>query len=100
MVWWAMGVTGADMEPILDRLFAETLANRILCMRMWAYLAAESGDEAKFVERQRKLSLERVDSWQFDGHRDPEGLKQMAKAAINAAWDEVGRALPSGSPLQ
>jgi hypothetical protein len=95
-----MGAKGADMEPILDRLFAETLANRILCMRMWAYLAVESGDGARFVERQRQLSLERVDSWQFEGHRDPEALKRMAKAAINAAWDEVGKGFPSGSPLQ
>jgi hypothetical protein len=88
------------MEPILDRLFAETLANRILCMRMWAYLAAESGDEAKFVERQRRLSLERVDTWELEGHHDPDTLRTMAKAAINAAWDEVGRNLPAGSPLQ
>lgn len=94
------GATGADMEPILDRLFAEALANRILCMRMWAYLAAESGNEARFVERQRQLSLERVDAWKLEGHRDPDALKRMAKAAINAAWDEVRRGFPSGSPLQ
>lgn len=88
------------MEPILERLFAEALANRILCMRMWAYLALESGDGARFVERQRRLSLERVDSWPLEGLRDPEALKRMVKAAINAAWDEVVRDFPSGSPMQ
>jgi len=87
------------MDPIFDRFFAETLANRILCMRMWAYLASASGDEMQFVERQRKLSLERVDSWPIEGHPDPAGLRAMAKSAINAAWDEVVLNPAPGSPL-
>jgi len=87
------------MEDILDRLLAEMLANRILCMRMWGYLASATDDEVQFVERQRKLTLESVEAWNLQGHRDPATLKAITKAAINAAWDEVLRNPPAGSPL-
>ncbi len=88
------------MDEILDRLFAEMVANRILCMRMWGYLASVSGDETQFVEHQRKMSLASVELWSIEGHRDPERVRTMARAAINAAWDGVIRNPSPQSPFE
>src|SRR6266480_446750 len=89
---------GTNMDEILDRLFAEMVSNRILCMRMWGYLASVSGDETQFVEHQRKMSLASVELWSIEGHRDPERVRTMARAAINAAWDGVIRIPSPQSP--
>jgi hypothetical protein len=88
------------MDEVLDRFLAETLANRSLCMRMWGYLASASDDRQRFIERQRRLSLESVDEWDIQEHSNPASIRSMAKAAINAAWDGVARDPAVGSPLE
>ena len=87
-------------DPALDQLFAEMLANRILCMRMWGYIAMATGDEINFIARQLKMSLESVDAWTIEGHPDPDHLKRMAKTAINSAFDGIVTGRASGPPVQ
>jgi hypothetical protein len=59
-------------------------------MRLWSYLAqvaakAEGTTTAKYLERQLKESLENVDMRVMRGHRNPDGLRMMAKTAIKGA---------------
>jgi hypothetical protein len=94
-----------SIDDSLDQLYAEAMANRIISIRLWGYLAevgakAEGVAKAKFLERHLKMSLESVDLWDVQGHRNPGGLKQMAKAAITGAFDGIVEGRSAGSRLQ
>jgi hypothetical protein len=93
------------IEDNLDQLYALYVANNILCMRMWGYVAsigakAEGIAEPAFVERHRKMSLESVDLWKLQGHRNPERLRQMIKEQLNQSWSGMIAGPPSGTPIQ
>jgi hypothetical protein len=93
------------IEDNLDQLYAETIANRIVIMRLWNYFAevaakAEGDTKAKYMERQLKQCLEAVDMWHLHGHRNPDNLKRMAKAAITGAFQGIVEGRSAGSPLQ
>jgi hypothetical protein len=93
------------IEDNLDQLYSLYIANTILCMRMWGYVAAagakaENSNESTFVEQHRKMSLESADLWKFEGHRNPEQLTQMVKDHLNVAWNGIIKGRPPESPLQ
>ena len=93
------------IEDNLDQLYAETMANRIVIMRLWNYVAevaakADGITKAKYLERQIQQSLESVDMWDIRGHRNPNGLKSMIKGAISAAFKGIVEGRSAGSPLQ
>jgi hypothetical protein len=93
------------IEDNLDQLYALYIANNILCMRMWAYVAsigakAEGFSERAWIERHRKMSLESADIWKLEGHRNPERLRQMIKEQLNQSWSGMVKGPPSGTPIQ
>jgi hypothetical protein len=88
--------TLTNIYAAMDQLFAETLANRIICMRMWGNFAqlaaqAEGTNVEDFVQKNRLESLQSVDLWNFPGHKDPEGLKFKIKNAISIAFNGLVR---------
>jgi hypothetical protein len=52
--------------------------------------AAKAGgtSEKDFVDRQRKMAIESVNLWKFEGHDNPEHLKKRFIAQINA-WNGI-----------
>jgi hypothetical protein len=93
------------IEDNLDQLYALYVANHILCMRLWGYMAdvaakAEGIDVAAYIERHRKMSIESADMWKIEGHRNPERLREMIKQSINMSWKAIVSGAPSGSRLQ
>jgi len=93
------------IEDNLDELYALYGTNTILCMRMWSYVATagakqEGVTETDFVERHRKMSIQSADLWKFEGHRNPEQLRQRIKNQLNDAWNGIIKGAPSGAHLQ
>ncbi len=93
------------IEDNLDELYALFIANHILCMRMWGYLSsiasqAEGIQQETWIERQRKMSLESVDMWKLESHRDPEALRRRVKQQLDIAWKGITMGAPSDSQLQ
>jgi hypothetical protein len=93
------------IEDNLDQLYALYIANNILRMRMWSYVAsigakAEGFTEDAWIEKQRKMSLESVDLWSLQGHRNPERLRAIVKEQLNHSWSGMIKGRSSGSPLQ
>jgi hypothetical protein len=93
------------IEDNLDQLYALYVANNILCMRMWSYIAsigakAEGFTEDAWVEKQRKMSLESVELWGLEGHRNPERFRAMVKEQLNRSWGGMIKGRSSDSPLQ
>ena len=84
----------ANIYAAMDQLFAESMANRIICMRIWGYfcqLAAEKEgiNLDEYVQKQRLESLQSADLWNFPGHRDSDGIKERIKTAINVAFNNL-----------
>ncbi|MGA3309836.1 MAG: hypothetical protein ABSD08_14650 [Xanthobacteraceae bacterium] len=93
------------IEDNLDQLYALYVANNILCMRMWGYVAsigakAEGFSEQAWIEKHRKMSLESADLWKLEGHRNPNRLRQMIKEQLNQSWSAIIKGPPSGTPIQ
>jgi hypothetical protein len=100
-----VGEPAMAIEDNLDHLYALYVANNILCMRMWSYVAslgakAEGFSEEAWIERHRKMSLESARMWKMEGHRDPNKLHQMVEDQINRSWSGMVKGPPSGTPMQ
>jgi hypothetical protein len=74
-------------------------------MRMWGYFSsiaatAEGINQATWIERQRKMSIESADLWKFEGHRDPEGLRRRIKQQLDVAWKGITLGAAPGTRTQ
>ena len=55
---------------------------------------------AALIEKHRRESLQSVDLWSFEGHQDPEGLRQKIRTAINLAFNGLVPGASDKSQIQ
>lgn len=76
----------------LDKMWAELLATRAMCLLMVSFLQSAQSDKAAWRAAQRMMLHQYAETLQFDGHPDQIGMRNRVKAAIDGLIADLARA--------